>query len=122
MPQPPHEHVAETSSRNQRRNECRPATMEDIYAEMLQHNQRMEERQTEMMQAIQQIQRDQHDYANWHDQGMAELSKEMHALTHRVDSIQEYTQYVGLDPTQRSRSEHAQARVRARRAQRRGEE
>lgn len=122
MPQPPPDHAAETSSRNQRRNEHRPSTMEDIYAEILRHNQRMEERQTEMMQAIQQIQRDQHDYANWHDQGMAELSEEMHALTHRVDDIQEYTQHVGLDPTQRGRSEHARARVTARRAQRHGEE
>ncbi|XP_050878877.1 uncharacterized protein LOC127082694 [Lathyrus oleraceus] len=66
-----------------------------------------------MMQAIQQIQRDQHDYANWDDQGMAELSEEMHALTHRVDAIQEYTQYMGSDPSQHGRSEHAQARVRA---------
>ena len=79
--------------------EHQPATLEDIYAEVLRHNQRMEERQTEMMQAIQKIQRDQHDYANWHDQGMAELSKEMSALTHHVDAIQEYTQHEGLDPT-----------------------
>lgn len=55
-------------------------------------------------------------------QGMAELSEEMHALTHCVDAIQEYTRHVGLDPTQRGRSEHARARVRARRAQRHGEE
>jgi hypothetical protein len=38
--------------------------MENIYAEMLRHNQLMEARQTEMMQAIQQMQRDQHNYAH----------------------------------------------------------
>lgn len=53
MPQPHQEHTAETSSRGQQRSEQRPASMENIYAEMLRHNQRMEERQTEMMQAIQ---------------------------------------------------------------------
>ncbi|XP_050920170.1 uncharacterized protein LOC127137792 [Lathyrus oleraceus] len=118
MPHPPLEYAAETSSQGHRRNERRPATIEYIYTEMLRHNQRMEERQTEMMQTIQQIQRDHHDYANWHDQGMVELSEEMSALTHRIDSIQEYTQHVGLDPTQRGRSEPARARARACRAQR----
>jgi hypothetical protein len=56
MPQPPQEHAAETSSRGQRRSERRPASMENIYAEMLRHNQIMEDGQTEMMQAIQQMQ------------------------------------------------------------------
>jgi hypothetical protein len=53
MPQLPPEYAAETSSRGQRRNKRRTATMENIYAEMLRHNQRMEELQTEMMQTIQ---------------------------------------------------------------------
>lgn len=100
IPQPPPEHAVETSSRIQQRNE----------------------RQTEMMQAIQQIQRDQHYYANLHNQGMAKLFEEMRALTHCVDAIQEYTQHVGLDPNQRGRSERARARARARRAQHNGEE
>ncbi|XP_050896017.1 REF/SRPP-like protein At1g67360 [Lathyrus oleraceus] len=52
MHQPPQEHAAETSSRGQRRSERRPASMENIYAEMLRHNQIMEDRQTEMMQAF----------------------------------------------------------------------
>ena len=64
IPQPPPEYAGETSSRGQRRNERRPATMEEIYIEMLRHNQRMEEHQTEMIQTIQQIQKDQRDYAN----------------------------------------------------------
>lgn len=44
VPQPPQEYAPETFSRGQRRSERRPATMENIYAEMLRHNQRMEER------------------------------------------------------------------------------
>ena len=96
--------------------------MENIYAEMMRHNQRMEDRQTEMMQAIQQIQRDRHDYASSHDHGRAELSDQMSALTYRVDAIQEYTQHVGLDPTQRGRGERARARARARGSQQRNDE
>lgn len=122
MPRPPQEHAAKTSSRGQRRSERRPASMENIYGEMLRHNQIMEDRQTEMMQAIQQIQWDQHGYANWNDQGMAELSDQMNALTYRVDAIHEYTQHVGLDPTQRGRGERARARARARRSQLRNDE
>jgi hypothetical protein len=38
MPQPPPEYATEISSRSQQRNERRPATMENIYAEMLRHN------------------------------------------------------------------------------------
>ena len=75
-----------------------PATIDAIYAAIMQQNQlstqrhqSLETRQIEMMTLMQQMQRDQNDYARRHDQSMLEfttgITEDMRALTLRVDDL-----------------------------------
>lgn len=75
-----------------------PATIDAIYAAIMQQNQlstqrhqSIETRQIEMMTLMQQMQRDQNDYALRHDQSMLEfttgITADMRALTLRVDDL-----------------------------------
>ena len=87
-----------------------PMTLDYMYDEMVRHN-------AEMMQRMQQMQRDQHDYANWTDQGMWDLSNQMHDLSVRVDDLHEIFYHVGVGNNQ---PPHQGARGRGRRGRARG--
>ena len=95
------ENVAGTSSSQRPRRNVAPATLDEIYAELLRRSeldaqrdlqiQNMEAQQTEMMQILRQMQHDQHDYAFRTEQNMSGLIDEMATLTMRVEDLQNYT-------------------------------
>lgn len=95
------ENVAGTSSSQRPRRNVAPATLDEIYAELLwcrelgaQRDlqiQTMGAQQTEMMQILRLMQHDQHDYAFRTEHNMSGLIDEMATLTMRVEDLQNYT-------------------------------
>ena len=81
-------------------NDHPPATLEAMYATILQQDQRfqaMEVVQNETLRLVREMQRDQHDYAHWNNRNYEAISNQMedfnesiHALNLRIDGLHDY--------------------------------
>lgn len=116
--------AGKSSNQRPRRRNVAPATLDDIYVELLrrreldahrdQQIQNMEAYQTKMIQILRQMQHDQHDYAFRIEQNMSDLIDEMATMTMRVEDLQEYAFYVGPPPHQPGNGGHGRTRSRRR--------